>query len=581
MSKMLRWLLLPLLVIATRFPLHAQEEKKEAEATKTNETATQQKETTPKEKVDEPEKEAAKKTEAGAEETKVAKEAEAAVPEDETETEPADEPKKDEQEGDATEEEVAKEAEAAVPEDETETEPADEPKKDEQEGDATEEEVAEEAEAAIPEDETETEPAAEEVTEEEVVEEEPAEPVKWDEDAGAPEAAPEGEAPALGEDEAAGAPEAETVELGEDEVMGIDTVDLADPQGNWLYKRVWWERAEAKFEKIREAVNKVLEVRSGFFAKRAELDKNVLDPFYIKIGISQGELREILKELIAKVETLLADAKSEQILEKAESDKKSLQDLQQKVEQVMAQDAEVENAIVMLVDQISKIRNLEHQAWQDFKNIARVLDDRKARELFYKVDAAWRNIKDLQLYVGQTFAGRFDKLIAQVKEDINRVDQEVSAIKESGIDLKQRLLSTQRAQMEEEQEEEPPKGMLTRFIIDPIKGIFSGIWSVITWPYYKLFGAPAPEEEDEEEELQEPEKVEEKAEAPAEQEKVPATQKVEEIIVTKEAQPEAKVAAPEEPDEEEIEVEAEAEEMPEDDFESADEEEMEELEDQA
>ena len=429
-----------------------------------------------------------------------------------------------------------------------------------------------------------------------MVEEEPVEPVKWDED-GAPEAAPEGEAP----------------ELGEDEVMGLDTVDIADPQGNWLYKRIWYERAQVKFEKIREAVNKVLEVRIGFFAKRAELDKNVLDPFYIKIGISQGELQEILKELIAKVETLLADAKSEQILEKAEADKKSLQELQKKVEQVMAQDEEVEKAIVMLVDQISKIRNIEHQAWQDFKNIARVLDDRKARELFYKVDAAWRNIKDLRQYIEQKFTGSFDKLIAKVKEEIKRVDQEMGAIKESGIDLKQRILSVQTQMEEEQEEEEVPKGMLTRFIIDPIKGIFNGIWSVITWPYYKVFGAPTPEEEDdEEEELQEPEKVEEEVEAPkppekkeeipAEQEKVSATQEVvtEEVTVTEEEKPEEepkeeateqeeKKAAPEAVVEEvEVEAEAEAqpeaeetEEMPEEATEAEDVEEVEERDDQA
>ncbi len=487
MSKMLRWLLVPLLVIATRFPLYAQEEKKEAEATETQtkKPVTQQEAITPKDEVIEDEAVEAE---------------EVAVPEDEIEFEMIE---------DAPEPEV--EAEEA-PTKEAEEEPVVEP-----------EEVAEE-----------------------VIEDEPVESPKWDEDVEAPEASPE----------------AVQGELGEDEIMGIDTVDLADPQGNWLYKRVWWERAEAKYEKIREVVNKVLEVRSGFFAKRAELDKNVLDPFYIKIGISQGELQEILKELIAKVETLLADAKSERILEKAEADKTSLQDLQKKVDQVMAQDEEVENAMVMLVDQISKIRNIEQQAWQDFKNIARVLDDRKARELFYKVDAAWRNIKDLKQYVEQTFAGRFDNLIAKVKEDIKRVDQEVSAIKESGIDLKQRLLSAQRVQMEEEEqeEEEAPKGIFTRFIIDPIKGIFSGVWSVITWPYYKLFGAPVEVEEDEEE-MEEPETVEEEV-------------VTEEVTATEEAQPEAAV-------EEEVEVDVEAEEMPEDDFEVEDIEDMEELDDQA
>src|SRR5690606_16000794 len=30
------------------------------------------------------------------------------------------------------------------------------------------------------------------------------------------------------------------------EAEGIDTVTLEEPQGNWLYKRVWWERAQGR-----------------------------------------------------------------------------------------------------------------------------------------------------------------------------------------------------------------------------------------------------------------------------------------------------------------------------------------------
>src|SRR5689334_7513565 len=30
---------------------------------------------------------------------------------------------------------------------------------------------------------------------------------------------------------------------------GIDTVSLEDAQGNWLFKRVWWERAEDRYGK--------------------------------------------------------------------------------------------------------------------------------------------------------------------------------------------------------------------------------------------------------------------------------------------------------------------------------------------
>jgi hypothetical protein len=68
---------------------------------------------------------------------------------------------------------------------------------------------------------------------------------------------------------------------------GIDTVSLENPQGNWLYKRIWWERAEERYEKIRLLVDAVWESRTIFFVKRNELDRNVLDPFYLNVGIGQ------------------------------------------------------------------------------------------------------------------------------------------------------------------------------------------------------------------------------------------------------------------------------------------------------
>ena len=413
---------------------------------------------------------------------------------------------------------------------------------------AQEEEVTatEETVTATPEETTETKSTETETATEESAAPEQEEETKPEEKAEEPKQ--ETESPKWEEEE--GAPATETKEeekkVGPDEVMGIDTVDLAEPQGNWLYKRVWWERAEAKFEKIREVVNKILEFRTSFFAKRAELDKNVLDPFYIKIGISQGELQEILSELIEKVEKIVAEAKGEQILEKAEADKKSLQDLQERVAQVQVQDEEVEKAILMLLEQISKIRGIEQEAWQDFKGIARVLDDKKARELFYKVDAAWRNIKELQNYIENTFAGRFDLLITKVKEEITRVEQEMNALTDSGIDLKRRLLSVEKGREieQDDEDEEVQKGIFTRYIIEPIKSLFRGLWSLITWPYRALFG-PVQEQEDEEEpeempvEQKEPAVPKEEKAVPPEQEKTPEAE-----------QPAAPQAQPETPKQE-------------------------------
>ncbi len=306
--------------------------------------------------------------------------------------------------------------------------------------------------------------------------------------------------------------------LGPDEIQGIDTVDISqeEAQGNWLYKRVWWERAEAKYEKIRATVNKIFEMRTGFFAKRTELDKNILDPFYIKIGLSQGELQEILAELIAKTSKETKDSKIEakaDLLEQAEDEKSELEQLQKEVQQVVKQDGEVEEAILMLVEQLNKIRRLEQQAWQNFKNIARVLDDRKARELFYKVDNAWRNIQEMQAYIEKTFSTSFDTLIERIKEKIKKIDSTILALKEKGIDLKKRVLTQEE---NEEEEEEAPKGFFTRYVTDPMKNFFNAVWSVIRWPYDKIMGKKEVVEEDEEEEVQEPQEETSQEEKPSE-----------------------------------------------------------------
>lgn len=300
---------------------------------------------------------------------------------------------------------------------------------------------------------------------------------------------------------------------GPDEIQGIDTVDIAEEeaQGNWLYKRVWWERAEKKFENIRKAINEIFEKRTGFFAQRAELDKNVLDPFYIKIGLSQGGLQEALTELIAKMSGA-KDEKEGELLEQAEGQKSELEQLQKEVEQVVKQDNEVDEAISMLVEQLSKMRRLEQEAWQNFKNIARVLDDRKARELFYKVDNAWRNIQEMQAYIDKTFTSSFATLVDRIKEKIQKIDTSILALKEKGIDLKKQLSTEEQLQ---EQEEEAPKGFFTRYFVDPVKSFFNKVWQVVRWPYDKLMGKKAAPQEDEEEVLEEVIEAEEKAEGPS------------------------------------------------------------------
>ncbi len=326
-------------------------------------------------------------------------------------------------------------------------------------------------------DEKEKEAVKKEVTEKEVIEEEaPATEIK--------------EEVAIKKEVATTQPTEQIVQ--EVEEIGIDTIDIDEPQGNWLFKRMWWEHAEKRYEKIRDLVQKIWESRMNFFIKRTELDKMILDPFYISMGLGQGELYEILSELVSRIEQ---ERKEEGVLNQSErslltrlkAEQQTLEQTKFDVESISQLDHDIDQALNRLMEQINRVRAYERESWEHFKNIARVLNDKKARELFFKIDTALHNIKSIDDYLQRDFTQHFNQLLQRINDQVNKVTNEVQGLKEKGIDFKKQL-GTIEAQEEqpvsEEVEEEKEKE------ITPSWGtrLWNNFVAIIRWPYEKLVG---------------------------------------------------------------------------------------------
>jgi len=104
------------------------------------------------------------------------------------------------------------------------------------------------------------------------------------------------------------------------------------------------------------------------------------------------------------------------------------------------------------MEQLNKVRLYERDAWSQFKEIAQVLNDIKASELYYKMDTSWRNIKDVYHYLQKDFSTYFQELATKLGTEIDRVKKVVNALKEKGIDLKHHteILQTMRQERAEE-----------------------------------------------------------------------------------------------------------------------------------
>lgn len=286
-------------------------------------------------------------------------------------------------------------------------------------------------------------------------------------------------------------------------IEGIDTVDLDQPQGNWLFKRIWWERSEARYEKIKKKIEEIFEHRMVFFEKRSELVKNILDPFYLKIGMGQGEFQAILEEYIQRLETEREKKGSlspqeREMLTKLDKEREALEQLVVDVQAIGEVENRVDESLSRMLEQLGTIRRYDAQAWDAFKEIARVVDDEKARQLYQVVDTALNNIKDIGDYLEHAFAAHFDQLITTAKEQTERVTILVAGLKEKGIDLKKRIeqLTNQQSEpkknlekkQEQQEELEDEQGFFDSYILSPLSAAWNGIVSVVAWPYYALFG---------------------------------------------------------------------------------------------
>jgi hypothetical protein len=285
----------------------------------------------------------------------------------------------------------------------------------------------------------------------------------------------------------------------EAEPVGIDTVSLENPQGNWLFKRIWWERAEERYEKIRIMVDAIWESRNTFFKERNQLDRTVLDPFYMAIGIDRGELQTILTEIndfLEKQREQQGDlTEQERVLyETYATEEETLKQLKLDVDMITNLDHAIDDALGTFMNQINRVRNYESEAWKNFKEIAHILNDTKARELYYMVEGAARNIKTISTYLEQEFFTHFNKLVEEAKMRVARVQSQMDALKEKGVSFQKQAeqLEQQNVKEEEEQEEEEvkPKPKLGWFdwMVSGASDVFNYIWSIIRMPYDMIFG---------------------------------------------------------------------------------------------
>jgi hypothetical protein len=260
-------------------------------------------------------------------------------------------------------------------------------------------------------------------------------------------------------------PKADAQTATKSEPMTIDTVGLEEPSGNWLFKRIWWEKAEELYDAIKTKVEEIATARTKFFTQRTELDRTVFEPFNHAVGMEQGELSVIVDYLINELDALKAREGSltkqeQELLTLLSAQKTDLEQLQLDVKAIGQAGDNMDEALNKLNERVNFARGYEQQAWQHFRTIAKVLDEKKARALYYTMETLNKNVVDIFTYIATTFSTYFDQQAKVAKDQVTRINTTVTMLKEKGLDfakqvkqMEQDAVARERVRTQQEKEQ--------------------------------------------------------------------------------------------------------------------------------
>jgi hypothetical protein len=227
----------------------------------------------------------------------------------------------------------------------------------------------------------------------------------------------------------------------DDDSNGLDTINV-DSSGNWLEKRIWYQKAEQLFEVIRMNLQKAADLRMKFVNEVNHVGHQI-DEFYETISFAKGEIDAMLEAVLQAVENQEQVrggdlSSSERSLKaKVQDDQKQFQSLSSDLKLIDDLDEQCDKTMMKAFKEIDACRGLETRSWNNFKEIGLELDDKKARVLYYEMENCHKNIEQKMTYLSQNLLPYLqNQLVTKVTDTMTQIKTASQALETKGVGLK-------------------------------------------------------------------------------------------------------------------------------------------------
>lgn len=272
-----------------------------------------------------------------------------------------------------------------------------------------------------------------------------------------------------------------------------------DDSGNWVLKRVWWEKAESVFGEVVRYNAQASSQQIEYFTARNEIDKQ-LDQERRNLPLTAAEMAKVLEHLLGMVNAGDNQAEVDAVTNNSFrgtvlANQAKLAELQTELKALTQLDRDLDNVIIKVIEQVRKCNDYESRAWEDFKQIGRVLNDETAKALYYQVSNYADNIKLVLAYLQNDLKNAFKMVVERIKGKVGKLGQLIDELHDGGLDLvyESKVLDGKIDTRAKDLQPKPAAPEKKSKASTPgwwgvVVNSLQGLWDILLWLPRKLFG---------------------------------------------------------------------------------------------
>ncbi len=212
-------------------------------------------------------------------------------------------------------------------------------------------------------------------------------------------------------------------------------------RGNWYKKQQTLKHAYDVYPEVRQKHAVVTGYEKSFIVRKNELVQKVED-FSQELGKPWSSVYQLVVDELEKLELPIKSqgplTESERIeLTESQERKITLLQLKKDFDALNELYKAIDQAMAVLMQQITMSQNFEQKASENYDKIAKVLSHHVAEQLYAEMVAARENVIEISNYIAGDFSNYFTELSENITKYITLISQQLVTLKEQGLDILQ------------------------------------------------------------------------------------------------------------------------------------------------